>query len=370
MKPGKTRCPWCKTLVLAKRLDKHSNKCPNRPGITKLLPKSLDADKPGPEDAECPNPPGITIKPAKTRCPWCKTLVLAKRLDKHAHQCPDRPGITKPLPKSRDAKKPGPENPEIDHVLWDLVSAGIRQCIRHHGPINTSLVQSATMRVIGFIVNCERFRQLCPDDLYNVLIVGTQEYYYEQKIWRLVKFFQGNRTKYKDRLKTVRASLEDVIIDQTTQIEELRTSLEKVINDQKTQIEELRSQIQGQNEHFNEVAPDRLGVKVPHPHTNGMEQSNWTEGIAAPTQPPQKEAKGLAEEIKQIRQQERAKVIADEMNRERRSVRVYALARKLNMPGEDLLKVCHKAALNTKNQLSELLPEETDIILEFIGRQG
>lgn len=98
------------------------------------------------------------------------------------------------------------------------------------------------------------------------------------------------------------------------------------------------------SERFSETAPARLGVKVP---------------------------KGLAEETKQIREQEREslrhriKILAST----REKVRIYVLARELNMESKDLIDLCRAAGIDVKNQLSLITLDERDLVLELI-RQG
>lgn len=73
---------------------------------------------------------------------------------------------------------------DADKALWKVVVRGIRDCINHHGPVDGQLIGSCAKRVIGGgIVEEETFRQVCDDDLYNKLIVGTVEHYYKLRLW-------------------------------------------------------------------------------------------------------------------------------------------------------------------------------------------
>ncbi len=94
------------------------------------------------------------------------------------------------------------------------------------------------------------------------------------------------------------------------------------------------------SERFSEIAPIRLGVKIP---------------------------KGLAEETKQIREQER-----ELLKRTQEKVPLYVLARDLDMDARDLLEICRQAGIDVKNQLSRLSPEARATIVELVrrGRPG
>src|SRR4051812_14917731 len=72
-----------------------------------------------------------------------------------------------------------------DAILWNLVTAGLRECIRAHGPIGTSNsdIGSATKRIISNIINSEEFKKQCPEDLYNKLIVKTLKLIHKQEIF-------------------------------------------------------------------------------------------------------------------------------------------------------------------------------------------
>jgi hypothetical protein len=74
---------------------------------------------------------------------------------------------------------------------------------------------------------------------------------------------------------------------------------------------------------------------------------------------------GLAEETKQIREEERESW----QRRTMESVRVYILARELNMDSKDLLDICHAAGIRVKTQLSPLSPRERDLIVELVHRK-
>lgn len=51
-------------------------------------------------------------------------------------------------------------------------------------------------------------------------------------------------------------------------------------------------------------------------------------------------------------------------------IRVYALARELNMESKDLLDICRDANISVRNQLSNLEPEQRDLIIEMVRRGG
>jgi hypothetical protein len=88
---------------------------------------------------------------------------------------------------------------EPDKTLWKVVLSAIKDCIYHHGPIDFSLVASAAKRVIGGIIEDERFRQVCSEDLHNKLIVGTLEHYYKIKLWEWQQRYEKVVRKLKDK---------------------------------------------------------------------------------------------------------------------------------------------------------------------------
>jgi translation initiation factor IF-2 len=55
---------------------------------------------------------------------------------------------------------------------------------------------------------------------------------------------------------------------------------------------------------------------------------------------------------------------------QKEKVRVYALARELNVDSKDLLEMCRQAGFDVRNQLSNLEPEQRDLIEQMVKRGG
>jgi hypothetical protein len=89
---------------------------------------------------------------------------------------------------------------DLDGLLWKMISKALRECIAVHGPIDNNFVGSATKRVIRNIVESPNFREQCPDDLYNKMVVDSLRLYYEQVLW-------DQREKVKKLQKEVSQSL-------------------------------------------------------------------------------------------------------------------------------------------------------------------
>src|SRR5262249_37647363 len=53
---------------------------------------------------------------------------------------------------------------------------------------------------------------------------------------------------------------------------------------------------------------------------------------------------------------------------QKEKIRVYILARDLNIETKDLLEICKKAGLDVKNQLSNLSPEEKEMIEQLVKK--
>lgn len=71
---------------------------------------------------------------------------------------------------------------DADRILWRLISSALKECIQCHGAIDKNFVGSATKRVIRNIIECKSFREVCPEDLYNKMIVDSLEVYHEQEL--------------------------------------------------------------------------------------------------------------------------------------------------------------------------------------------
>lgn len=103
-----------------------------------------------------------------------------------------------------------PAETELDRVLWRIVMEGLTDCIRSHGPITRNYLSSATKRVIANIIETPEFRELCPDDLYNKLIVDTLEFHYQQKLHTKHKHIQ----RLQERLKALQQEKEKYLKEQ------------------------------------------------------------------------------------------------------------------------------------------------------------
>ncbi len=82
-------------------------------------------------------------------------------------------------------------------ILWGVISEALFLCIKAHGPITSEFVGSAVKRVVRGIINNQDFKDICPDDEYNKLIVDSLETLHTQEIgWKEAKINRLNSENY------------------------------------------------------------------------------------------------------------------------------------------------------------------------------